>query len=158
MAAEHESTVVVASVRNAFEAETIAAALHERGIDARVFDAATTMAWGMPMGESGGVKVVVLEHELERARRALDDVRLESASIDWDAVDVGEDPSARRLGQVSRSRRWAWTVMLLLVPAGLMVMSIGVNRSDATLKILGGVLLAMAVAMGASQMTQEEGE
>jgi hypothetical protein len=158
MPGDNERTAVVAVCQNAFEAETIAAALRERNVDARVFDAATSVAWGMSMGPVSGVKVVVLEHELDAARLALDDIRVESASIDWDAVDLGSDPQVQRLAQVSRARRWVWTVVLLLVPAGFVVFQIGSNRGDVLLKTLGATLLAAAIIMGGYQMMPDRRE
>jgi hypothetical protein len=155
MSADQERTVVIAETRTAFEAETIAGALRERGVDARVLDAATTQAWGMAISGVSGVKVVVLGHEVEAARLAMEEIRVESASIDWDAVDLGSDPNVERLGQVSRSRRWVWTVMLLLVPAGFSVLTMGVNRGDPMVQALGGVLLAAAIVMGVNQMLPE---
>lgn len=150
--------MVIAETRTAFEAETIAAALRERGVDARVFDGATAQAWGMAIKGVSGPKVVVLEHHAEAARKALEEVRAESASIDWDAVDLGDDPSVQRLTQVSRSRRWVWTVMMLLVPIGFVVLTLGVQRGDSMVKILGGVLLAAALVMGINQMLPERRE
>lgn len=150
--------MVIAETRTAFEAETIAAALRERGVDARVFDTATTQAWGMAISGVSGVKVVVLEHEVEHARKAMEEVRVESASIDWDAVELGDDPGVQRLTQVSKSRRWVWTVMMLLVPAGFIVLSVGIHRGDSMIKVLGGVLLATALVMGINQMLPERGE
>jgi len=152
MSAENEHTTVVAETRTAFEAETIAAALRERGVDARVFDAATTMAWGTALAGVSGVKVAVLEHEADAARRALEEIRTESASIDWNQVDLGSDPAVQRLAQVSRSRRWVWTLIVLLVPAGFLVLTIGVARGDPILKIIGGVVLSAALVMGVVQM------
>ncbi len=158
MTADQERTVVIAETRTAFEAETIAGSLRERGIDARVLDSATAQAWGMAISGVSGATVVVLEHEVEGARLAMEEIRVESASIDWDAVDLGSDPSVQRLAQVSRSRRWVWTVMLLLVPAGFAVLTVGVKRADPMVQILGGVLLAAAMVMGVIQMMPERGE
>jgi hypothetical protein len=159
MSGEQEKTAVVATTRTAFEAEAIAAALRERNIDARVLDTATSIAWGgVQLGASGGVKVVVLEHELSAAKLALEEVRIESASIDWDAVDLGNDPRVERLAQYSRARRWVWTVIILLVPAGLFLFSLGVDRGDPIIKILGGVLLAAAVALACFQLVPERRE
>ncbi len=152
MSAENEHTTVVAETRTAFEAETIAAALRDRGIDARVFDGATSAAWGISLTGINSVKVVVLEHEVAAAKLALEDIRVGSASIDWDQVDLGSDPAVQRLTQVSRSRRWVWTLIVLLVPAAFIVLTIGVDRGDQILKIIGGVLLAAALVMGAAQM------
>ncbi len=154
MTAEQEKTVVIALAPNSFLAETIAGALRERGIDARVLDGATTQAWGMPMGTQGGVKVVVLEHEREAAELALSEIRVESSSIDWDSVDVGED-EAGKLAQHSRARRWMWTVAVLLVPVALFVLAFGVDRGDATIKLLGGTLLATALVLAIYQFYPE---
>ena len=43
----------------------------------------------------------------------------------------------------------------LLVPAGFIVLSVGIHRGDSMVKILGGVLLAAALVMGINQMLPE---
>jgi hypothetical protein len=159
MSGEQEKTAVVATTRTAFEAEAIAASLREHNVDARVLDTATNIAWGgVQLGAAGGVKVVVLEHELDAAKLALEEIRVESASIDWDAVDLGSDPRVARLANYSRTRRWVWTVVIMLIPAGLFVLAYGVDHSDDIVKILGGTLLGAALVMAAFQLMPERRE
>ncbi|HMN40521.1 MAG TPA: hypothetical protein PKE29_06710 [Phycisphaerales bacterium] len=155
MSGEHERTVAVAVTPTVFLAETIAASLRERGIDARVLDDAATGTWGMPMGPGNGVRVVVLERDKEGAELALADVRAESQSIDWDAVDTGGPPEAHRLVQASKARRWVWTVSMLMVPIGLFVLAYGVDRADPYIKTVGGTLLLASMVLVAYQLFPE---
>ena len=142
---DHESTAVLKTTLTAFEAETIAAALRERGIDARVLDVAGNMVWGVPIS---GVKVVVMERDLEAARKVLDEIKVDSASIDWDSADLGDESEANKLLQYNKTRRWMLTLVIMLVPIGLFVLSFSVMRGDPYLKILGGVLLITAMMLG----------
>ncbi len=155
MSAESEKMVVVAITPSVFLAETIAAALRDRGIDAHVLDDGATQTWGMPMGPGNGVKVVVRERDREGAELALAEVRVESQSIDWDAVDLGSSPDVQRLAQASKSRRWVWTVSILMVPIGLFVLAFGVDRGDPNIKIVGGTLLLASIVLVAYQMFPE---
>ncbi len=155
MGTESEKTVAVAVTPTVFLAETIASALRERGIEARVLDDGATQTWGMPMGPGNGVKVVVLERDKEGAELALADVRLESQSIDWDAVDLGSSSEVQRLAQASKARRWVWTLSILMVPIGLFVLAFGVDRGDPNIKIVGGTLLVASMVLVAYQMFPE---
>ena len=155
MGTESEKTVAVAVTPTVFLAETIAAALRERGIDARVLDDGATGTWGMPMGPGNGVKVVVLERDKEGAELALAEVRVESQSIDWEAVDLGTSPEVQRMAQASRARRWVWTISILMVPIGLFVLAFGVDRGDPNIKIVGGTLLLASIVLVVYQMFPE---
>lgn len=145
---DHDRTTVLLTTRTAFEADSIASALKARGIDARVLDAATAAVWS---GMLGGVKIVVLESQLSAARAALFDVRREGDSIDWAGVDVGESTEPALVRPMSRSHRWMWTLaVLLLPPAGLMVLSHGVGIADPLVQILGGTLMVAAMVIAVS--------
>jgi hypothetical protein len=154
MAGEDDRSALIATTQTAFHAETIAAALRDRGIEARVADAGTSLPWGgvdvSPKG--GGVHVVVRERDRDEAIRALEQVREESASIDWDAVDLGSDPTVERLVHTSRTRRWMWTVAVILVPIGLFILSYGIDHGDRIVQILGGTLLGTSIVMVLIQM------
>jgi hypothetical protein len=155
MSGEREKTVVVAVANTVLLAEAIAAALRDRGVNARVLDEGGAGTWGMPMSSGGGVKVEVLEHEKEAAALALSETRVESQSIDWDAVDLGSDEEARKLIQVSRTNRWIWTIAVLMVPIGLFVLAFGVDRGDPIIKVVGGTLLLTAIVMAVYQLFPE---
>ncbi|HVU65152.1 MAG TPA: hypothetical protein VHC70_14315 [Phycisphaerales bacterium] len=154
MSTPEERSAVVATTETAFHAETIAAALRDRGVEARVADAGTLLPWGgvdvRPEGR--GVHVVVRESDRANAIRTLEQLREESASIDWDAADLGSDPTVERIVQVSRTRRWVWTVAVLLVPIGLFVLAYATTRNDRIVQILGGTLLLAAIVMIVMQL------
>jgi hypothetical protein len=154
MASDEDRSAVIATTTTAFHAETIAAALRDRGIEARVADAGTSLPWGgvEVRPEGGGVHVVVRERDRDAALRTLEKVREESASIDWDAAELGSDPAVERIAQVSRTRRWVWTMAMLLVPAGLFMLSLGTSRGDRILQMIGGTLLGAAIVMIVMQM------
>ena len=136
-----ESTAVLVSTRTAFEAETIAAALRERGMAAQAINTASAQVWGgLVVGQA---KVLVYERELEDARALLKTIRAEGAAVDWDTVDVGPEFDAEK-----SSSRSAWTVVLLLVLLGLGVLSVGVKRADPVLQALGVCALIFAAILG----------
>ena len=83
-----ESTAVLITTRSAFEAETVAAALRQRGMAAQAVDTVTTALWA---GAVGGAKVLVYQRELEDAKALLKAIRAEGAAVDWDTADVGPE-------------------------------------------------------------------
>jgi len=135
-----ESTAVLITTRSAFEAETVAAALRQRGMAAQAIDTATTSLWA---GAVGGAKVLVYQRELEDARSLLKAIRAEGAAVDWDTADVGPDFDAQK-----PSSRAAWTVVLILVLIGLGVLSTGLKRYDPVLQALGAAALLLAMIIG----------
>lgn len=150
MVGENERTAVVATTATAFEAETIAAALRERGIEARVIGTAGNVVMGVPIADELGIKVLVFEHELAAARQALESIRSDARRIDWDQAEIGgDDLEAQNLLQYARAKRWMWTLVLVLAPAGLFVVSAGVLRGDPLIQTIGGVLLITAIVMAA---------
>lgn len=136
-----QSTAVLATTRTAFEAETIAAALRHRGFAAQAVDTASAQVWS---GAIGSAKVLVYERDLDAARDELRRIRSEGAAVDWDSTDLGEQFDAER-----PSSRFAWTTVLLLVLAGLVVVSAGTNRGDPVIQTIGGAALLLAIVIGA---------
>ena len=155
MAHDHEATVTIAQTRSIFEADTIAAALRSRGVDARVMNAATNAVWG---GMFTPAAVMVLASEEAAARLALEEIKSEVSQIDWEQAVI-EEPGAGEgrsvLREPSRARQWMWTLVVILVPAGLFVLSYGVNRSDPAIQAIGGTLVLCALVMGAYLMMPE---
>lgn len=148
MTGDHEKTVVIATTRTAFEADTIATALKAQGFDARVVDTATAAVWGGVGGGIAQAKVIVLEHEAAGARQALSQIRFEGQSIDWDAVDVGEAADGPRMSRWSRTRRAMWTLAVaVLPPLGVVVLIYGVQQGQPMVQVMGGTVLAAAVVM-----------
>lgn len=150
MNSDREKTIVLKTTNTAFEAETIVEALRDRGIRAHALDIATNQAWGMNMGPVGGVKIVVMESQFLEAKSALADMNVTSASIDWDSIDVGDDREAQEMLQSYKTRRWMLTLMIFLLPGGLVVFSFGQNRGDVVLSAIGTVCMATAIVMGFS--------
>src|SRR5690349_5181375 len=106
MSRESEPTAMLVQTGSPFEAETVAAALRDRGIDARVADAATTGVFG---GAIGTAKVMVLASQENEARAALADIKAEGSSIDWEVVEPEGTPPADSLpGRGARGRRTLW--------------------------------------------------
>jgi type III secretory pathway lipoprotein EscJ len=86
MSRHDQLSVLITTLREA-EAQSIIAALATRGIEARmVGDLLTDFRVGVP----GRVEVYVLSDDLARAQTALEEIRRESADLDWSQVDVGQ--------------------------------------------------------------------
>ena len=86
--------VPVVACNNELEGEELRAILEAAGIPAFVLDK-DTLGIGLGRCDSriGGVQVKVSESNRESALEALQISRIQSASIDWAAVDVGEPPA-----------------------------------------------------------------
>lgn len=148
--ADRSRSAELLKAKNAFEAETIAAALRGEGIEAM---AVNTLAGTMLSYDIDMPRVIVPASQLEDARVALDRLQTEAGRIDWTQVEVGEAPALAP----APPTRWAWTIAFLLVPAGLLVLSLGTNRGDGMLQIIGGVVLFAAVVMCAAMMLTKDG-
>lgn len=135
-----ESTAVLITTRTAFEAETIAAALRDRGMAAQAIDTATTQLWA---GAIGGAKVLVYQRELDDARELLKTIRAEGAAVDWDAADIGPEFDADK-----PSSRATWTIVLICVMLGLGVLAVGMKNHDPILEALGVCALILAAIIG----------
>ncbi len=137
-----DETVVLLETTTGFEAETIAAALRSRGIEARTADTATAAIMNNAIGYS---KVLVLRAQEAEARQTLRTIRQDSVDIDW-KTEVGEGgEGSPREGVKSRGERVLLTTSVVLVPAGLFVLTSGVNQHNQVIQILGGAILAMAL-------------
>ncbi len=83
-------TTVLAVLATEFEAMLLVDALHDRGIPS---EASGGLTAGFRAEAPGAVRVLVLEHDLTRAREAMAEFRKERSEIDWSTVDVGDfDP------------------------------------------------------------------
>ena len=108
-----------------WEAETIAAAMKERGIPAMV-EGGYVAGWRAET--PGKARVMVFQSDLERARAAARDAAFTGASIDWDAVEVGE-PETPLPGPPSAGD-WTWKrVGLIVVIVALAALAWGLVRS-----------------------------
>ena len=142
----HEGAAILLETRTGFEAETIAAALNARGIMARTADTATTAVLG---GTSIVKAKVLVPAEVETlARQVLEEIKAENSEIDWDAMDLGPEEDATRFHAARRGRRMLGTLCIMLVPIGLAVFSLGMNRADTFLQAIGGAIMLSALAIG----------
>jgi hypothetical protein len=100
---EHDELAVVVRVPTEFEAHTIAAILHESGIEATVAPGAPTWTGQIALGATDqGSAVVVRSDDLRRARTVLDESDRDSVDLDWDEVDVGDREDNLPLTPVGR--------------------------------------------------------
>jgi len=100
---EHSEVAVVVRVPTEFEAHTIAAILHENGIEATVAPGAPSWTGQVALSPAAqGSAVIVRSADLRRARTVLDESDRDSIDLDWDAVDVGERDDNLPLTPVGR--------------------------------------------------------
>ncbi|TDJ59439.1 MAG: hypothetical protein E2O40_00095 [Planctomycetota bacterium] len=100
---EHSEVAVVVRVPTEFEAYTIAAILHEGGIEATVAPGAPSWTGQIALSPSSqGSAVVVRSADLRRARTVLDESDRDSVDLNWDEVDVGEREDNLPLTPVGR--------------------------------------------------------
>ena len=144
---QHDSspTVELMKTRTGFEAETIAAALRDRGVDARAID---SHAGVMISNVVAPPSVIVLADHLDAAQHALEEIKSEASAIDWSQVDVGEGNFA----PPAPGSRWAWTISVLLVPIGILVLSYGTQRGDRTIQAIGAAVLGAAIVIAVALM------
>ena len=100
---EHPELGVVVRVPSEFEAHTIAAILHESGIEATVTPGAPSWTGQVALSPAAqGSAVVVRTADLQRARTVLRDSDRDSIDLDWDEVDVGDRDDNLPLTPVGR--------------------------------------------------------
>jgi hypothetical protein len=87
MADLEENLARLTSVRTEMEGGVVVGGLEERGIKATMSGVYTT---NFRAEAPGWVEVLVAEHDLERAKEALQEIQEENDHIDWSQVDVGE--------------------------------------------------------------------
>lgn len=139
---EHDNspTVELMKTKTGFEAETIAAALRARGVDARAID---THAGAMLSTTIAPPSVIVLADHLDAAQHALEEIKSEASEIDWSQVDVGEGT----IVPPSPGSRWAWTISVLLAPLGILTLSYGTQRNDRTVQAIGAAVIGAAIVI-----------
>jgi len=145
----HEGAVVLLETRTGFEAESIAAALTARGIEARPADVNSAAMFSNIIVRP---KVLVPAHTEGLARQLLAEIKAEMTQIDWDTMDVGPEENIPRLHAALRGRRIIATLSILLVPVGLGVLSIGAQRGDTMLQAIGGAVLLISITIALSLM------
>lgn len=133
-------SVTLVTVPRAFEAETIAAALRERGVNAQAVG--TTMG-AVLSNQIAPARVMVLAEEADHARAVLEQIQAEASRIDWSQADFPDEPPP----DVPSPGRWLWTTAVLLVPLGLIVLTVGVQRRDAMIQGIGGAALVSAIVI-----------
>lgn len=155
MVEDREPTVTLLSTNTPFEADAIAAALQARGVNAQVILASNAAMWGGALGQA---QLVVLASQEAAARRSLEEIQAEVSQIDWDKVDLGDEPPNLRLSEATRAKRWMRTVMVILVPVGLGILALGVDRGDRMIQLLGGLLVCTSIVMACSIYLSPESE
>jgi hypothetical protein len=84
-----DKLVILTTARTEFEANTIATALNDDGIPAKVFTGAASVLQ-LGTGSLDTVKVMVRAADRERAAARLRAIKQDSVDIDWSEVDVGD--------------------------------------------------------------------
>ncbi len=98
-----DEPAVVVRVPTDFEAHTIAAILHENGIEATVAPGSPSWTGQVPLSPAAqGSAVVVRNDDLQRARTILRESDQDSVDLDWDEVDVGDRVDDLPLSPVGR--------------------------------------------------------
>jgi Putative prokaryotic signal transducing protein len=84
---DNEKLKKLTTVANEFEAAAIVNALEAEGIRAEPVGGYTA---DFRVELPSGVAVLVTEHDLERAKAILSELRAHGAGVDWDKVDVDQ--------------------------------------------------------------------
>lgn len=145
MHGDDERTTALVSTRTSFEAEVIAQALRERGVDATVVPTPQ-----LPLNPTQAARVLVLESDLDDARRALEDIKSESSRINWEEVEFDEpdEHSARAIRRVTnKQNRLVMTIGVVLLPIGLAVMMYGSVYVNPMIQTIGGTVLVAALVL-----------
>lgn len=125
---------VVAVTETEFEAQTKAAVLRARGIEAAVTSNAPSWTGQLAISPSErGASVLVHESELERARGILASTIEDSVDLDWDEVDVGEredDLPLLQPGRVPPLASFATAVVWFLIAASMLAVLVTVFLSS----------------------------
>jgi hypothetical protein len=141
--------------RTEFEARAAAVVLEDAGIPSMVIVPSIQSCVLGAGGVIGTVRLQVRARDLKRAQQALAAAREESASVDWDSVDIGPEddpevrhaargaPGAAALRPIARIGMWC---ALALVLAGILLPLIGAIR--AALVKGAGALALVAVLSG----------
>jgi hypothetical protein len=87
MTNDPDSPCVLLSVANEIEAGSILTALADYDIEASTVGGFTS---GFKAEAPGSVQILVRRADLDRANRALAEIRHDEGKIDWSSVDVGE--------------------------------------------------------------------
>lgn len=137
--------VTLTSASSEIEAETIAAALRERGIDARAVGGMIPLRAEVHRE----TRVMVLRADLERARLALRAIKADSVDIAWDELNPGQPEGPEPDGAAPSPRRWAWTlIFVFMLPVGLFLTFIaGGPDRDVVVRSLGPIILTVAAVM-----------
>jgi hypothetical protein len=88
MADDPNAPRVLLSVASDIEAASIVTALDARDIGATATGGFTS---SFRAEAPGTIKVIVRRADLDRAQRALAEIREEQGQIDWSKIDVGQD-------------------------------------------------------------------
>lgn len=151
-----DATAVLLRAKTPFEGETIAAALRELGIEARVLNSAS---WQATSGMFSQVEVVVLGSQLDDARAELERLRADYAGRAWEIDAESPDDDAHAAANARpRHGRFALTVAVFCVPLGLLILSAGTTYRSPPAQVVGGVLLVLAMVIVALRFLIGDGD
>lgn len=162
MTFEQERGVELLTTRTAFEGEVVASALRERGIRAQVLADPQLHAWTMH-----GARVMVLEGQLEEARRALGEIRAAAQADQQAELDEPQEPRAQHHAQGGRRMdrgdelsyheleerrraaqlKAALTLGVGLVPFGLALLAYSTVRPNELVRGIGGIVLLTSAVL-----------
>lgn|GEM_PF-1478474 len=152
---DFDPLVTLVEVQSEFEARTIVAVLEDAGIEAFVFVLGNL---GLPMPLSPGARgipVQVRQSTLEQSRVVLAECRKVGASVDWDSVDVGDEPPFEPRRRPLRSLvRLAAIVVLTGGAAAGVTVAIGTTMS-VTLRTFALSSLVTLIVMAFMAGTRE---
>jgi len=142
-----------------FEARTIIAVLEDAGIEARIFVLGNL---GLPHAltpGARGVPVHVRRSQLERARQALAESREVGASVDWESVDVGDEPPppARRAPSRLMLARAAGVVLvagIVTVVVARIMGAKGSALSRSLVTVLGIAFLLIVISLAVREFVE----
>jgi hypothetical protein len=87
MTSDPNSPCVLSSAANEIEAADIVTALSSYDVEASTVGGFTS---GFKAEAPGNVQILVRRSDLDRAKRALAEIRQDEGKIDWSSIDVGE--------------------------------------------------------------------
>jgi len=128
---DFDPLVPFVDAQDEFEARTIIAVLEDADIEGHVFVLGNL---GLPASISPGVRgvpVFVRRSMVDRARRVLAESREIGASVDWDSIDVGEEPEFPPRRRMFRSLLQGFA-LLLLIGGGVAVIMLLVGAGTST--------------------------
>lgn len=151
---DFDPMVPLLEARSEFEARTIVAVLEDSGLEARVFVLGNL---GLPHAltpGSGGIPVHVRRSRIAQAQRVIEASREVGASVDWESVDIGDEPPSApgRAPSLRVILRAAMVVIAAGVLTAIVAFVIGagpsvISRAFGIALVLSFLLIAIAALL-----------